>query len=168
VTDRQAIQGLTNATRREKSRRASHFAGPSFPTSKQIGMIGGMIGTQHRGHIEAFVRFANCYEPGDLTRVHYIHAIDLLVNGVNLYGTAEQLYHLSTDPDAILIGDVGEFQRKQIARRKGQAKAKKAGAGNAAKLAPTMRELSLDRGERLRSLAREVDQARAARHRKPT
>ncbi len=170
MSDAQAWSGLENATRREKSRRASHMrdkvVGPSYPTQAQINKVGGLIGSWRPGHIEAFVRYANCYEPGQLTRVHFIHAIDLALNGRNLFGTAEELVAMSADPDMILEPNLGEFQRQMIARKKGMSKRGKP-LGNDAHFAPTMRGLEQARAERLRSLVLRVDQARAALHSKP-
>lgn len=153
------LSGLVNLARRGKTRRASAMqwahGGPAPPTWPQIQKLGNTIlALDERGHIvkaqvEAFARFANCYEQGPLTRVHYIHAIELAMTGRNIYGTADDLVKLSMEPDTILEPNDGEFQRRMIARRKAM---KKPGAGNARNLAPTMKELNREKAATLKEL----------------
>lgn len=160
----QALEGLQHATRREKSRRAVSLAGPSYPTQAQWNKLGGLIGSWRKSDVEAYARFANVYHHGPLTRLNLIHAIELAMNGRNVYGTSEEILSVSEDPETVLEPNTGDFQRRMIARRKGM---KKADAGNARHMAPTMRELDQERGERLKALAARIDQARADRLKRP-
>lgn len=160
----QALDGLKNSTRLAFARRVDAFKGPSYPTQAQWNKLGGLIGTWRKPDVLAYVRFANVYDYSEPTRLHFIHAIDLAMNGRNVYGTSEDILRLSEDPEAILEPNLGDFQRRMIARRKGM---KKADAGNARHMAPSMRELDQERGERLKALARSIDQARADRLKRP-
>jgi hypothetical protein len=161
----QAWQGLQSATRREKSRRVVRYVGPNYPSQAQVNLLAGMIGTQVLSDLEAFVRFANGYDPSPiLTKIHYIHAIDLAMNGSCLYGTAEELVRMSSDPDFIPDTDPGEFQRRMIARRKGKAKGTKRKAKtNADLFAPTMADLKADKAQRTLDLVKRLEAEKAAR-----
>ena len=65
------------------------------PSTKQKAYLAALMGYPGIGVMTDFVRFANGYWNEEITRVHYKHAIDLMVKGYNVYGTAEYLVELS-------------------------------------------------------------------------
>lgn len=67
--------------------------------------LANLLDTREDGCLEGFVRFANGYETGRIGSVHFVHAIDLALNGVNVWGTGEQLTDLASDPETELTGN---------------------------------------------------------------
>lgn len=126
-------KGQENSARRGKLRRASSMAyalgvGPKLPTEAQrqklFNLLGGMDYAPSPIEIESYVRWANAGYSERLTRVHFINAIDMRLNGVNSWGTEEQLARYSWGDDVEFTPYTGEMKRRLIARAKAMKAAK--------------------------------------------
>lgn len=122
------LTGLTNSARRGKLRRASLMAarvkGPSPESPAQREKLWMLLGCPRPEEMEAFVRFANGYSYGPLGKQAYMHAISLMIDKVNAFGTFPELLEMSFDPDFIPEPNAGEFKRRLIARVKAAKAAK--------------------------------------------
>jgi len=79
-----------------RARAKAHHEGPKSPSGKQIAYLRFLLGNYpSTKSLEAFVRFANGYHHGPLTRVHWIQAISLVKDGHNWYGNAQHLVSVS-------------------------------------------------------------------------
>lgn len=67
-----------------------------YPSSKQVGYLGYLLDNPGRYGMERFVRFANGYYMGEITRVHFVEAINMAIRGRNSYGTAVGLARLAS------------------------------------------------------------------------
>lgn len=83
-----------------KFKRKGNPRGPRPPSAAQWGKVFHTLDiatiddpevTITRSVCETYVRFANAYYQGELTSIHFIEAIDLLLHGRNSWGTSDQL-----------------------------------------------------------------------------
>jgi hypothetical protein len=90
---------LNNLSAKIKRQAAKEFVAGSlaqYPSPKQVGYLGFLLDNPGRAAMTAFVRFANGYYAGEITRVHFVEAIELAKNGRNSYGTANGLVRLAS------------------------------------------------------------------------
>lgn len=133
------IKGLQVSARREKSRRASSHRGPKPASSAQWTKLNECLGGGLRAsELESYVRYANggsahgiCTPPMPFTPMTLSNAIDLAIQGENIYGSDHDLFMMTCDldyePDE---KETGKRRQRHYARLKGKRKTRDYSEGN--------------------------------------
>jgi hypothetical protein len=97
-----------------------------YASPKQIGYLANLLDHPGKRGMEAYVRFANAYHLGTLTRVHFKEAIDLAIRGYNSWGTYEDLTLLAMLEGPLWTGEGAPSSRPK--RAKGSSRNRASGS----------------------------------------
>jgi hypothetical protein len=91
----QVLRNFKAKVEREEAKRYIEGTRAQYPSEKQVNFLAYLLDFPGKHQQESFVRFANGYYNGEITRIHYVNAINLMTKGFCHYGNAVHLVKMS-------------------------------------------------------------------------